>query len=149
MDLWGSETWYRPRHCKTSQRRWRSVERDLTATWQPTAKGWWWYTDPRTQQLDYVVFVGEEVPCINDGPGDFGGVHVSFWGCICSKILCVYDTESRWRWRHWRICVRGHDKPLHRNCCIYFPGGIDNMSLSLYIYILYMCVFTYDTWHMI
>ena len=100
----------------------------------------------RTQELSIgwtmMVFVEEEVPCINDGPGDFGGVHVSFWGCICSKMLCVYDTESRWRWRHWRICVRGHDKPLHRNRRIYFPGGIDNMSIYVYIHMIH------DTWYM-
>ena len=26
--------------------------------------------------------------------------------------------------KRWRI-VRGHDKPIHGGCAIYFPGGID------------------------
>ncbi len=39
--------------------------------------------------------------------------------------ICVHHSESRWLAtpKRWRF-VRGHDKPMHGSCAIYFPGGI-------------------------
>ena len=44
----------------------------------------------------------------------------------------IYTGENRWLAtpKRWRF-VRGHDKPIHGSCAIYFPGGISkHMDVS-------------------
>ena len=56
-------------------------------------------------------------------PGDWG-----VWKIVLQR------SDGRWRLppKSWRF-VRGHDKPMHGSCPIYFPG-----SIYVYIYIVYM-----------
>lgn len=42
---------------------------------------------------------------------------------ILERDLCIYIHRSERRWRNGGS-VRGHDKPVHGSCAIYFPGGI-------------------------
>ena len=44
----------------------------------------------------------------------------------------VHCCESRWR--NSQKVLRGHDKPIHGSCAVYFPGGITN-----YIHIYFYC----------
>ena len=42
---------------------------------------------------------------------------------ILERDLCIYIHRSERRWRNGGS-VRGHDKPVHGSCAIYFPDGI-------------------------
>ena len=43
------------------------------------------------------------------------------------KVDGATATPKRWRF------VRGHDKPIHGSCAIYFPGGIDSLLRYLVV----------------
>ena len=49
-------------------------------------------------------------------------------------IYWLHPSESRWRNSQKGGLVRGHDRPIHGSCAIYFPGGIVQLSHILEVY---------------
>ena len=55
---------------------------------------------------------------------------------ILKMLVHLHCSESRWRNPSKGGLVRGHDKPIHGGCAIYFPGGVRR---PLGIFLLFVC----------